>query len=268
MAQNYEVPAWESFSLEEDVKAGFPNPAYQWYENGIAVNGATAASLTIAGKKVGVYTYTRTVTNAGVCGESNAITVKVTVNSAATAVPNYAASTVVWTAANLQWSDAIKYDASTTCTNKSSAAFSSDPANFVAEWGTRTSGTMTRYYYSWSCATLTAATLCNNSWRLPLAEDFGALVNYVQATYSSHTLFTDAVNQFGGQILADHPDFGWGYGGFVSGSSFSNANMSGFYWSSAGDGGTQAYRLGFLMDGNMDAAISSKFVGFQVRCVK
>jgi uncharacterized protein (TIGR02145 family) len=265
--QNYEVLAWESFSLEEDGHSNVSNPTYQWYENGIAVNGATAASLTIAGgKKAGVYTYTRTVTNAPSCGESNAITVKVKVNTTTTDKPSYAASTYVWTAANLQWSDVIAYDASTTCTDKSSADFSSDPANFVAEWGTRTSGEVKRYYYSWTCVTAAAATLCNNGWHLPSKNDFEDLVNYVKANYKDDPRYAND----GGTILGGHPDFGWDYGGYVSGY-ISSVGTYGNYWSSTEADSpliNNAHRLRFYVDGRLGALTDPKYYGLQVRCVK
>jgi uncharacterized protein (TIGR02145 family) len=127
-----------------------------------------------------------------------------------------------------------------------------------------------RYYYSWTCAVAAAATLCDNKWRLPLKEDFDALVKYVKDTYKDDPLYIKSgtmTYQEGGRILGEHPDFAWGYGGLVSGSSLTGIGTSGDYWSSA-DVGTLAPRLGFYSNGGLNMDAANKCGGFQVRCVK
>jgi uncharacterized protein (TIGR02145 family) len=231
-----------------------------------------------------MYVYTRTVTNAPSCGESNAITVKVKVNSAMTATPTHAASTHIWTTpgtdkGTLHWSDAIKHaqgaiDPTCTFVDLPNGASFSTSNTTLAQWGTKTvvekGVNVTRYYYSWTCATAAAATLCDNDWHLPTESELVSLRNtYILVIYKDDPLLKDQAYGEGGRILGEHPDFAWGYGGIVSGSAFNDVSTIGYYWSST-EGGTNniAHRLIFYSSGRLGTATNPKYDGFQVRCVK
>jgi uncharacterized protein (TIGR02145 family) len=271
VAQTYEVPAWTPFTLKhKSSPTGVTNPSYQWYENGQVISGATATTLAMpVGKKVGVYTYTRSVMGDEGCNESNAISVRVKVNSAMTATPTHAVTPTIWIAGTQQWSDDIHY-ATTNCTNKSNSdgsfAGTFTTTEILTEYGVfKDANGVTRYYYSWLCASNEKTNLCDNNWHIPTKDDFTKLIAYIQANYSGDPLYVDT----GGQILPKHPDFAWGYSGRIQGAAFTFPASS-HYWSLEEDanpsGAHRLYYSGNILE--TGSYLSSKWLGQPVRCVK
>jgi uncharacterized protein (TIGR02145 family) len=270
VAQTYthEVEAWKPFTLTNVTAASVANPAYQWYENGRPLSGATGSSLTITeGKRMGMYVYTRSVTNTDGCGESNAITVKVTTSSS-TLTPTTAASKTTWTNTSQQWSDEIKFtppaEGASSCVDKSNGtAFS---GSIVAEYRVVGEGDAAHYYYSWLCAYNNREAMCNNGWKFPTEVDFGTLIAWINTNWSGRCPTTGCGGKLGS---TDDGGWGWGYSGFISSSSFSENNVTSRYWASVeGEDGSSAFRLGYLATGYLTCSTNTKWFGYQVRCVK
>jgi uncharacterized protein (TIGR02145 family) len=258
----YEVKAWTPFTIENaGTPTGVINPAYQWYENGKALNDAIKDSLEMkAGRPMGIYVYTRSVTGGGGCGLSNAITVRVTANPNMP-VPSNAASTQTWTSGATgnhdayTWSDAITLANGVVppgCT--ATTTFSTTEYN-LKQYKKDDNG---RSYFSWQCAVNNQTWLCDNGWRFPENEDFDALVAWIKESTTSKN----------GKHLGEssNDSWGWGYYGYVSGSAV-EFKMNGYYWSSA-PSGDNAHILRYYDNGDLSVTVASKKFGQQVRCVK
>jgi hypothetical protein len=171
---------------------------------------------------------------------SGAETKEVTVTqNGTTSTPLYAASTQTWTFGDQIWSDAIQIPE---C-NKTSFTNSYD----VPDCRNYTNNNITYYYYyNWAYVNTNGTTLCASPWRVPSQADFVALSGVTSA----------------GELTS-----AWGLPGYAYGSLMYSVGGSTYYWSSAENGSTAAYNLGYS-GGTLSVSYSGKDSGFQVRCVR
>jgi hypothetical protein len=157
-------------------------------------------------------------------------------------VPTHAASSYVWQfgSSTLTWSDAIHIPDCNKETFESSTVTPQCRSYADSESG------KTFYYYNWPYVDANKATLCPDPWRVPIEDDFDALVDV--STYSA---------------LAD----AWGCGGFAYGSSMNYVSTGADYWSSTEYGSGNAYSLNYYSSG-LGVSDNRMYYGFQVRCVK
>jgi hypothetical protein len=156
--------------------------------------------------------------------------------------PPYAASTQTWIFGDspLVWSDAIHIPE---CDKETFEESNTDPQ--CRSYTDPESG-KTYYYYNWPYVNANKDALCPAPWRVPLKDDFAALVANTGAAMLKSA---------------------WGYGGFVNGSSMDLVGSYAFYWSATEYSSSSAYILGYY-GSDLVVLTTGKYYGFEVVCVR
>jgi uncharacterized protein (TIGR02145 family) len=155
--------------------------------------------------------------------------------------PASAASTQTWTYGTQTWSDRLVATPAN-CSSTATLGMSSSDMLYKISDG--------RYFYTWKCVDDNKATLCPSPWRVPVADDFTALINWLTETGEKEA-----------RLIAD-----WGTGGYAMTNKISAATSYGSYWSATGGGSSANYLVYFTTYLKVDTGY--KYFGYQVRCVQ
>jgi uncharacterized protein (TIGR02145 family) len=214
------------------------------------ISGSSSGNLyTISGTPsvAGTFGYSLTASVNGCTSAAAAGTITMVYAAAFTTTstggPNTAYTNTTWMIGTQTWSDRIVL---AVCTN--SARFSTTTSTYVAEH----KAVDGRYYYSWTCVYNNQTTLCPSGWRVPSLSDFSTLISNLGGN-----------DQFTRDVLIA----AWGFGGGLHGDSLHELDYAGKWWTVTTDYAHSAYLLDYQVEA-LWLDKYSRYVGYQVRCVK